>query len=89
VNSSEHCCSGERCSCPLGSCVTSIAGPNGGCATVREMKEGCPCSKINLARLGGRDGPVLPHLSYAAPTLIAMMQATNLRGGNNVSACEG
>jgi hypothetical protein len=30
-----------------GPCVTSNAGPHGGCVTVREMKEGPSCARIN------------------------------------------
>jgi hypothetical protein len=38
----------------------------------------CPCSKINLARLGGQNGTLLLAILRSS-TLIAMMQAANLR----------
>ena len=39
-------CDRAGCHGPQGPCVTSIAGPNGDCATVREMKEGPSGSAI-------------------------------------------
>jgi hypothetical protein len=49
----------------------------------------CPCSKMNLAQLGGNKQERAASPISRGSTLIAMMQAADLREGNNVIACEG
>jgi hypothetical protein len=44
-----HDAAGQRAKVRNGSCVTSNAGPHGGCVTVREMKEGPSGSAILVA----------------------------------------
>jgi hypothetical protein len=56
---------------------------------LQAIKNSCPCSKFNLARLkaGDKQGSLSPIL--CGSTLIAMMQAADLREGNNVVAPAG
>ena len=55
--------------------------------SVRVEPVACLCSKFNLGAIEGRDNQRATSPILRGPTLIAMMQAANLREGNNVIAC--